>query len=421
LRIGFLSAATSAPIASGIVGSWAGQQVAPRLSRWCGRAVSTTSRLLGFGDGAVLGGMVAQRISPDIGPRIADPMDVIVVSGTNGKTTTCRMISDALAEMGRVAANRTGANLKNGVVGALIACPKAERAVLEVDEAVVGWALETIHPRVLVLLNLSRDQLDRMHEVQAVAAAWRFAIESFPPAAIVANADDPLIVWATADRHVTWVSAGLPWTADAATCMWCGGSVRFPPSGWCCDGCGRSRPGKIVADLDVDLGLELPGRSARANAVMALATLGVVGVPEEQAVESVRRIRSIEGRYEVLDYRGSQLRLLLAKNPAGWNDTLDLISGDQNPVILALNSGAQDGRDPSWIWDVPFELLQGRQVICMGERSSDLAVRITYADVPTVSVPSLERAVELIDGRPTHVIANYTAFQQLRKAVARGH
>ncbi|MGZ4704673.1 MAG: MurT ligase domain-containing protein [Acidimicrobiales bacterium] len=349
-------------------------------------------------------------------------MKTIVISGTNGKTTTCRMIADAIAVSGPVATNRTGANLINGVVVALLRNPDAERAVLEVDEALLGWALETLRPDVVVLLNLSRDQLDRMHEVHATAAAWRRAIAAHPPRAIVANADDPLIVWSTADRDVTWVRAGLEWTADATTCMWCGATIRFPPSGWQCDGCGRHRPPNATptTDAGLDLDLELPGRSARANAMMALSTLRLVGVPAGAAIESLRRIRSIEGRYEVFRYRGVELRLHLAKNPAGWCDTLDLISGDLDPVIVALNARVQDGRDPSWIWDVNFEQLRGRRVVCVGERSADLAVRLAYADVDAVEVSSLRQAAELIGHGTIHVIANYSAFQQIRRAVASG-
>ena len=406
---------------------------AHRVARFCGRAATAASRLGHLGEGSVVGGAVAQRIDPTIATELAEGMRVVVVSGTNGKTTTTRLIADALRSViphgGAPATNRTGANLRNGIVGALIDQPGAETAVLEIDEAVVPWALETLYPDVLVLLNLSRDQLDRMHEVSLLAERWRSAIDEMPPRVVVANADDPMVVYAAGDRGVIWVGAGLAWTTDAATCLWCGGSISFPSSGWTCERCGRRRPvgameleGDSVEDGSSthDLALALPGRSVRANAVMALAAVDQLGVSAGDAMARWRGIRSIEGRYEVTCFGGTEVRLHLAKNPAGWCDTLDLLAEDDLPVILALNARAEDGRDPSWIWDVPFGQLRDRPVIVVGERSSDLAVRLAYADVDASEVSSLRGATALIGRGPVHVVANYSAFQQLRSTLGRG-
>jgi UDP-N-acetylmuramyl tripeptide synthase len=301
--------------------------------------------------------------------------------------------------------------------------------VLEIDEAVVPWALETLRPDVLVLLNLSRDQLDRMHEVSALADRWGAAIAENPPRVVVANADDPLVVYAVGDADVTWVAAGLSWTTDAATCLWCGGVIDFAATGWRCGRCEHRRPdcamrldGEMVevGTFRRDLGLSLPGRSVRANAVMALAAIDQLGLPLDAAIDSWSGIRSVEGRYEVSTFHGTEMRLHLAKNPAGWRDTLDVIADDALPVILALNARAEDGRDPSWIWDVPFDQIRHRTVVCLGERSSDLAVRLAHADVDAREATSLRNAAAIVGPGSVHLIANYSAFQQCRTTLARG-
>ena len=397
-----------------------------RVARFAGRAATLLSRAVRLGEGSVVGGALARRIAPHIAGELAESMRVVVVSGTNGKTTTTRLIADAMPE-GPPATNRTGANLVNGVVGALIGRPDARTAVLEVDEAIVRWALETLGPDVLVLLNLSRDQLDRMHEVSALAEGWRTAITRNPPRVVVANADDPLIVYAVGETNVSWVAAGLLWTTDAATCLWCGGVIEFAATGWQCRRCDHRRPpcamtldGDTVqtATWHQDLSLALPGRSVRANAVMALAAIEQLGLPLTGAIECWRGIRSIQGRYEVSNYYGTDMRLHLAKNPAGWRDTLDVIGADALPVVLVLNARAEDGRDPSWIWDVPFDQLCDRTVVCLGERSSDLAVRLAYADIDAREATSLRNAAEIVGPGPVHLVANYSAFQQSRATLA---
>lgn len=400
-----------------------------RLAGAAGRVASAASRLAGAGSGSVIGGRVALRLDHRFVEEALASALVVVVSGTNGKTTTTHLIAEALRAEHRVASNATGANLATGLAGALVAHGDAECAVLEVDEAVLAWVLDRVRPDVAVLLNLSRDQLDRLHEVRHVAQAWRAALDGHPPGTVVANADDPLIVYAAGDRAVTWVCAGLAWRADAASCPWCGAQISFEPDGWRCAGCGRQRPPCAVAlegdavelgDQRWPLGLALPGPSATANAAMAAAVVAGLGISLPEAIASWRRIDSIEGRYELVNLGGTPLRLHLAKNPAGWTHTLELIGRDHWPVILGLNAAVEDGQDTSWIWDVPFETLAGRQVIALGERAADLVVRLRYADVAPVEASSLVGAVALVDGAQAHVAANYSAFQAIRRTVARG-
>jgi UDP-N-acetylmuramyl tripeptide synthase len=175
--------------------------------------------------------------------------------------------------------------------------------------------------------------------------------------------------------------------------------------------------GTVVATADgtrVPLHLQLPGRCNGANAATAVAVARVAGVSPAASVDAAARITDVGGRYRVFEMGGSRARLLLAKNPAGWLEVLDLLSRDTLPVVIAINARAADGRDPSWLWDVPFERLRGREVVATGERSRDLAVRLAYAEVTHGHVPDIGAAIRSVQGPDMYVVANYTAFQAVR-------
>ena len=156
-----------------------------------------------------------------------------------------------------------------------------------------------------------------------------------------------------------------------------------------------------------------------ANAAMAFAVIEGLGVPVEPAVAAWRGIHSIEGRYQHVPFEGAELVLHLAKNPAGWADLLDLVATGTAPLILVLNAQGQDGRDPSWIWDVPFEQLRGRRAVCLGERGTDLAVRADYAGLEVTRVHDLAAAARAAGPGRVDLIANYSAFQQVRAELGR--
>jgi UDP-N-acetylmuramyl tripeptide synthase len=404
--------------------------VRDRLAMGLGRAASELSRLAGRGEGSVIGGEVALRVDPQLARRLAAPLEVALVSGTNGKTTTTTLLAAGLASAGPVATSRTGANLANGLTGALLRQPDARYAALEVDEAWVPWALRELRPEAIALLNLSRDQLDRLNEVRGTASRWRDALTTGRPRLVVANADDPLVTWAAEGGDVTWVGAGLAWQLDASSCPWCEADLRFEPDGgWHCSACGQTRPsldyqldGDAVIGPDgqrVDLRVGMPGRSARANAAMAYAVIDRLGVPTDAALSAWTGIHRIEGRFQRIRYHDAELVLHLAKNPAGWSDLLQLVSGSDGPLITVLNAQGQDGRDPSWIWDVPFEVLRGRRAVCLGERGLDLAVRLEYAGLDVERADDLADAARRTAPGPVDVIANYSAFQQVRAELRR--
>jgi UDP-N-acetylmuramyl tripeptide synthase len=394
-----------------------------RLAARAGRAVAGLSRRAGRGEGAVIGGRVVLALDPTALERYAAGRTICLVTGTNGKTTTTSLLAAALRTRGPVTTNATGANLMSGLVTTLAEAEAAGDAVLEVDEGLLPKAVEQLHPSVVALLNLSRDQLDRIGEVRI------HALEEAQSTAVAANADDPLVAWAAQPaRFVTWVGTGQRWRLDAAGCPACGGRIVWDGPEWACEDCGLHRPtpdltldGEVIALADgrrLPLALQLPGWPNRANAAMAAATAAAVGVDVEAALVAMGAVAHVAGRYQVVGVDGVKVRLLLAKNPAGWAEALDLIRPAPMPVVVGINARIPDGRDPSWLWDVPFERLRGRLVIATGDRGRDLAVRLRYAEVEHRFVPGYLDAVRAAGAPDIDLAANYTSFQDARRELA---
>jgi len=407
--------------------------VRTRLAAGAGLAVAGLSRRVGAGEGSVIGGRVLLAVDPGALERLAAGRTIALVSATNGKTTTTRMLAAALENRGPVVTNSTGANLMSGLVTTLARGPSGADApaVLEVDEGLLPKAVAGLHPSVVLLLNLSRDQLDRIGEVRIHAQRWRAALEGAPSTTVVANADDPLVVWASGlARRVTWVGTGQRWRLDAYSCPNCGEKIEWADDGsWACSNCTLARPtphllldGDDVVLADgrrLRLSLQLPGWPNRANAVMAAAGAEVLGVDVAAALTAVGGVTHVAGRYQVVSVGGVRVRLLLAKNPAGWAEALDLIRPAPMPVVVGINARIPDGRDPSWLWDVPFERLRGRLVIATGDRGRDLAVRLRYAGVEHRFVEGYVDAVRATGAVDLDLAANYTSFQDARRELVR--
>jgi CobQ-like glutamine amidotransferase family enzyme/UDP-N-acetylmuramyl tripeptide synthase len=407
--------------------------VRARLAGRASTAVSAASRRLNLGGGSVIGGRVGLLIAPDLLRTLATGRRVALVTGTNGKTTTTRLLAAALGGATRVATSTAGANLPSGLATALAASAPGAPAVLEVDEGYLGSVAEAVRPEVVALLNLSRDQLDRVSEVRMVAARWRQALSASSPGAssstVVANVDDPLVVWgAQVAAHVVWVAAGQLWRQDAVGCPACSGRVVFSDDGdWSC-ACGFHRPrpdaslqgdALVTADgRNLAVRLLLPGRCNRANAAMAAVAAAVLGVDEAAALEAMASVTDVEGRFATVTHGGADVRLLLAKNPAGWAELLDLLEGGTDPVVVGINARIADGHDPSWLWDVPFERLAGRAVVATGERCRDLAVRLRHGGVAHVTVPDDLQALAAAGTSRVEYVGNYTAFQSMRLHLA---
>jgi UDP-N-acetylmuramyl tripeptide synthase len=401
------------------------------LARTAGSLAAGLSRRTGRGDGTTVGGRITLALDPSALVHGANGRDLAIVSGTNGKSTTRTLLTAALATRGPVVSNAGGANLPTGLTAALARDRTSRIGVLEVDEPFVPAVSAAVHPRVAVLLNLSRDQLDRYAEVRRLAGIWRESLSQPNAPIAVANCDDPLVVWAASAAPTTvWVSAGQRWANDTAVCPACGGVIVRDDSGWSSD-CGLRRPvptwavdGGGVVDPDGvhhPVPLVIPGDVNIGNAAMAAAAAALWEVTPADAFAAMGQITEIEGRYLRTAFAGNQVRLLLAKNPAGWVEALSMLPDHEVGVVVAVNARAADGRDPSWLWDVTFEVLQGRTVVATGERSRDVAVRLRYAGVQHTRVDD-EAAALREAGRigPVEVLANYTAFQTYRRVVGDG-
>ncbi|GAA4881265.1 Mur ligase family protein [Saccharopolyspora cebuensis] len=389
-----------------------------------GRTAAALSQRFRLGSGGMIGGRLALRVQPDALRRLALGRRVVMVTGTNGKTTTTQMVAEALRSRAPAVSNATGANMLDGHVAALLSALDAPYAALEVDELHLAQVTARFEPSVIVLLNLSRDQLDRVGEIRTVAESLRRALVRAPGARVIANRDDPNIVFAAIDHpQVTWVSGGARWKDDASNCPRCGAYLGETDVEWTC-ACGLSRP---AADWTVtgtgvigpdgahhELDLSLPGHVNRVNATFALASGLALGCDGSAALARISGMAQASGRYSTVRLAGRTVRLLLAKNPASWLEMLDLVSGHQRPLVLVVNSREADGYDVSWLWDVDFESLRDRTVVVSGDRALDLAVRLRYAGVRCAVVPTVLEAVGSAAGEGVpDVIANYTAFRDL--------
>ncbi|MGW5423873.1 MurT ligase domain-containing protein [Streptomyces sp. NPDC003943] len=398
-----------------------------KLAVTAGKAAAAVSRAAGRGSGSVIGGRVALKLDPDLLGALAQHLDVVLVSATNGKTTTTRLIAEALRASGPVVSNALGANMPAGITSALAGGGEAKYGVIEVDEKYLAGVARDTTPKAIALLNLSRDQLDRAAETRMLAEKWREGLNG-TKAVVIANADDPLIVWAASSSpNVVWVAVGQEWKDDAWSCPSCGGVLQRPGEDWFCGECGFRRPAPSWAlngDHVLDphgsawpIHLQLPGRANKANAATSAAVAAVFGVPPQVALERMYQVQAVAGRYDVINFQGRDIRLLLAKNPAGWLETFSLIDQPPAPVVLSVNARGADGTDTSWLWDVDYGRLAGHPIMVIGDRKLDLAVRLEVAGVDFRVCETLDEAVTVAPPGQIELIANYTAFQDVRRRV----
>lgn len=424
-------------------------------------AATWASKKSGRGSGGMIGGMIAAAIDPMIMGRINAGRPVALVTGTNGKSTTTRMLAAAARTARRTATNEGGDNMDAGVVSALRAGGDYEVATLEVDEMHVPAIADKLDPSVLVLLNLSRDQLDRVGEINSIERALRGAVNKHPGMTVVANCDDVMVTSAAWEcPNVVWVSAGLGWQGESTSCPRTGGAIirrEVRDAGaeqdgasvsyvdWCAtkrlpDGSEFRRPQpdySITRDgMRVDseataaasgvpvgtclpLSLSLPGDANRGNAVQAVAAAVALGADVREALAATESVESVAGRYSTVSFHGREVHLLLAKNPAGWQEALSMIDRSADGLVIATNGQVADGVDLSWLWDVRFENLDDLAVVAAGERGADLAVRLGYAGVRHRLVKNTVDAIMACPPGRVEVLANYTAFRDLKRALDR--
>jgi UDP-N-acetylmuramyl tripeptide synthase len=441
-----------------------------RAAVWAGKATGALSRVSGRGGGTTLPGDVARAIDPRILTKLAQDLNQgsIVITGTNGKTTTARLISWLLEGAGhRVVANRAGANLIFGVTTAALGGAdaggnlRADWGVFEIDEASLPRAVAELQPRVTLVMNLFRDQLDRYGELESIAKKIESALSGLPEnARAILNADDPRVaeiglglpsspMWYGLDD--TSVAAHeLPHAADARTCPRCGSSLHFEAvyvghdGVYDCPNGDFARPQPELTATSIELNgfaslaatvdgtridFPLGGLYNCYNVLAAFAAAKTIGLEPAYIAERMRTFSAAFGRQERIEFRGRNLNLVLSKNPAGFNETLrtavDLAHG--NSFLIGLNDRKADGTDVSWIWDVDFEMLKGkaRVVVPAGTRAHDLAVRLKYAGVnaegpETDPAKALDRLIKVTEeGETAHLLCTYTAMLDLRAELVR--
>ncbi|MDP9320462.1 MAG: MurT ligase domain-containing protein [Chloroflexota bacterium] len=441
-----------------------------------GKATRAGLQLLGRGATA-LPGLVTLAVDPDAIARLSVSLahGAVCVSGTNGKTTTTRMLSDIVRTAGwQPVHNRSGSNLDRGIAAALLADAtwggelRGDVGVFEIDEASVPRMLARLTPRVVVITNLFRDQLDRYFEIDALARRIGEAVAKLPEATtLVLNADDPIVAYLGSARRGSLLTFGVddlsvggtvPQTiSDATRCPRCKSPLRYSRvilahvGDWRCDHCGLSRPRPDVSAAAVHLGpnetrirlggsigsamddvvVPLPGLYNAYNALAALAAARALDIALPTAMRALASFKPAFGRLEIVEAEGRRLRLVLVKNPAGFNAAIGaLLETGRHPRILgALNDRDADSRDVSWIWDADFEALAPRitHATVTGLRARDLALRFKYAGVPRDRVTVVDGWVPAIraaiDGTPAGdelvVLATYTAMLSLRDALSR--
>ncbi|MGI9020720.1 MAG: MurT ligase domain-containing protein [Solirubrobacterales bacterium] len=438
------------------------------------RATGALSRRSGRGGGTTLPGRVLLRLAPDAIARLGRRLTrgSTVVSATNGKTTTSGMIASALHAAGREPVhNRAGSNMTWGVATALLS-EHGDEGLFEVDEAWLPKVAGELEPRLVVLANLFRDQLDRYGELESLADNWATLVaERAGRSEFVLNADDPLIADLGRDHDlqrrpgITYFGisdAGqalpeLQHAHDAKHCRRCGAPYTYERAfvghlgHYTCPSCEADRPEPdVVAERitlrgmdgsdvsirtpagQVELSLPLPGLYNVYNALAALAAALRLEVPLTVAVEGLASTKAAFGRVETVEVSGTPVSILLIKNPAGANEVLRTIrlereeDGDGIDLWIALNDSIADGRDVSWVWDADFELLVGsvRTVTCSGARAPEMAVRLKYAGVDEDSITvnadietSLDQSVASAPGR-LFALPTYTALLELRTLLA---
>ena len=319
-----------------------------------------------------------------------------------------------------------------GLVSALAGSREAALAALEVDEMHVPHVSDAVHPEVIVLLNLSRDQLDRVGEINHIERTLRAGLARHPDAVVVANCDDVLMTSAAYDcPHVVWVAAGGGWANDSVSCPRSGEVIVRDGSHWYSTGSDFKRPSpqwwfdetKLYGPggLELPMRLSLPGAVNRGNAAQAVAAAVALGADPAAAVAAVSTVDEVAGRYRTVPMGEHTARILLAKNPAGWQEALSMVDKSADGVVIAVNGQVPDGEDLSWLWDVNFEHFEGVPVVAAGERGTDLAVRLGYAGVPHTLVHNTIEAITSCPKGHVEVVANYTAFLQLSRTLGRMH
>ncbi len=419
--------------------------------------------------GTALPGKAARVFAKNILEVTSAGMEIIVVTGTNGKTTTSRMLEHAMTVAGRdTLANKSGANLLSGIT-AEFTCdatatgkPRKKYAIIECDEGALKQVVPLIHPKVIVVTNLFRDQLDRYGEVMHTLEQIRVAIRKVPESILCLNADDSLTASLAKDVPNKVVYFGLDTPvgdqkdveiSDAKYCINCGTEYKYTYhtyahlGGFYCPHCGYKRsetttavtkiekisPSGTVVKMrfgakEEEVVIGLPAVYNVYNAAAAVCAYEAAGYPREEILESLADVRSSFGRMETFNLDGVQVQMILVKNPAGCNQAIEYLRSMDKPytAVFCLNDRTADGHDISWIWDADFEKVGAdpnvQKIYVSGDRAEDMQLRLKYADASEDMIELVRDNDVLVDKMrestgPVFILPNYTSMLALRAAL----
>lgn len=433
------------------------------------KCISMIIRVLRLGSGATWPGEIALQLYPSILKEYRNLLKgnkhIIFIAGTNGKTTTAKMLETILRRNNkRVARNASGANLDNGIIStfidhtSLFGRLKKDIFIFEIDEATVPHVMELCPPNVLILLNLFRDQLDRYGEVDIIAEKWLSTFKEMQTTQFIINGDDPHLAFIgeeisksaskaqkmmqriEKDNRVMYFGLNdeelflptMQHATDSIFCPNCGnrltfGGVYFSHLGkYACGQCGFTHPKLALSAKEVTS--PLPGVYNIYNVLAAVLTAKTLGILESESTEAIKHFTPAFGRMEKIIYKGKKAQILLSKNPTGFNESLRTIlqSQTKGPILMILNDNIPDGKDISWIYDVDFEVLtqfQETKIWISGDRCFDLANRLQYAGVKPQQIilkPSLEEAINgsaasIAEDEQLWILPTYSAMLETRK------
>lgn len=441
------------------------------IAIWLGKFALFWTRALRAGSGSSLPGLLAEKIDKNILGKLAGKLKygVIIITGTNGKTTTAKMLSEILADEGfSVLHNPSGSNLTRGIASALIFATNlfgtrihSDIAVFEIDEATMPEATSKIRPKFVLVTNLFRDQLDRYGELDKTAAIIGSSLRGFSNTTTILNADDPLVAnlskyasgpvkyFGIEDPNISTKSTAA---MDSKDCLECGHEFEYSSryfghlGVWKCPNCGSARPKpqyvaqnikltpetstfelKLSAEkLNVEM--QISGLYNVYNAVAAAAAAEIAGGGGPAISQALRDFSAAFGRMEQLEIEGRNAMLLLVKNPTGANQAFASVLSDAKPknLLFALNDNFADGTDVSWIWDIDFESenLSPHTFAASGIRAEDMALRLKYAGIDPKKIALEKNPAKAVSGlakltpkgETCYVFPTYTAMIEIRNA-----
>jgi UDP-N-acetylmuramyl tripeptide synthase len=415
-----------------------------------------------FKGGTNFPGRIALKFDKDILKTIADNYQVILITGTNGKTTTTSMIYSIIKDSKRpVITNNTGANMYTGIIACFISnysfkkSSEKKIAVIEVDEANVKFITEYISPSIITITNLFRDQLDRYGEVYTTLKKILEGVEKTPTSTLVLNGDESLLGNLNLKNDIVYYGFNtkvhenkiVDINADAKFCTICKAPYEYNfitynhLGDFYCTECGYKRPALTYSiDKVVDLNtsgstvhinnkefyINQPGTYNIYNALCAYSVAKVLGLQDNIIEHSLKTVASSFGRQETLNIEGKEIKIILVKNPAGYDEAVNTINLDKRKINLSLllNDNYADGKDVSWIWDVNFERLTSlniNKIMISGIRLYDMAIRLKVAGFPSDSFllckeeEDLLNEIKACDGEVVYILSTYTAMINLRK------